>query len=158
MTPRVKVSSALEPAGQHMPRCTGEDIHPNSVSINDTEVINSNGQWVGDPTGLRGPQGEQGAQGEPGVPGVAGEIGPAGPGFDVWADTDNDGFTDWLEVIVGTEPTDESSVPADADDDGVPDILRGQQGFQGDQGIQALKETRATKVFRVFKALQVSTV
>ena len=38
----------------------GEDIHPNSVSIGDTPVINDQGQWVGDPTGLVGAQGERG--------------------------------------------------------------------------------------------------
>ena len=64
MMPRVKVSSALRARwAAHAKDVRGEDIHPNRVSINDTEVINSDGQWVGDPTGLRGPQGE------PGLPG-----------------------------------------------------------------------------------------
>ena len=51
MTPRVKVSSALRARwAAHAKDVRGEDIHPNSVSINDSEVINSDGQWVGDPT------------------------------------------------------------------------------------------------------------
>jgi hypothetical protein len=64
------------------------DIHPTSVTINGTEIINNMGQWVGDPTGLVGPTGPQGAigptgpQGDPGVAGPVGpqgDIGPAGP-------------------------------------------------------------------------------
>ncbi|MCA9541542.1 MAG: hypothetical protein KC620_21740, partial [Myxococcales bacterium] len=33
------------------------DIHPQSVSIGDVPVIDAQGRWVGDPTGLRGPAG-----------------------------------------------------------------------------------------------------
>lgn len=33
------------------------DIHPTSVSIGDTPVINANGEWVGSPTNLMGPSG-----------------------------------------------------------------------------------------------------
>ncbi|MGC6416780.1 MAG: DUF4215 domain-containing protein, partial [Bradymonadia bacterium] len=64
MTPRVKVSSTLRARwAAHAKDVRGEDIHPNSVSINDTEVINAAGQWVGDATGLRGPQGALGPSG-----------------------------------------------------------------------------------------------
>lgn len=49
-------------------------------------------------------------------------------------DTDTDGFNDWLEVMVGTDPTDESSVPADGDQDNIPDVLRGPQGVAGADG------------------------
>ena len=67
MTPRVKVSSALRARwAAHAKDVRGEDIHPASVSIGDTEEINADGQWVGDPTGLQGPRGEQGPQGEQG--------------------------------------------------------------------------------------------
>ena len=123
MTPRVKVSSALRARfAAHAKDVRGEDIHPNRVSINDTEVINSEGQWVGDPSGLRGPQGEQGPQGEPGA------------GLDVNADLDLDGFPDWLEVMVGTDPTDETSLPASAEGSLVPEALRGPQGELGPRG------------------------
>jgi hypothetical protein len=61
------------------------DIHPTSVTINGTEVINNMGQWVGDPTGLIGPAGADGAvgptgpQGDPGVAGPQGPTGATGP-------------------------------------------------------------------------------
>jgi hypothetical protein len=171
MTPRMKVGSAIRAQwAAHAQDVRGEDIHPSSVSIGDTEVINANGEWVGSASGIRGergPAGERGPQGDvgprgdtgtrgpsgpagpegiPGVAGVrgpqgvqglqgeAGPVGPAGASFDVAQDSDTDGFVDWLEVIAGTEPTDESSVPADADEDGVPDILRGATGPAGAAG------------------------
>lgn len=49
-------------------------------AANGKVVINVQGQWVGDPTGLRGPQGIQGIQGIQGVPGPQGPQGPQGPG------------------------------------------------------------------------------
>jgi hypothetical protein len=42
------------------------DIHPSSVSIGRTPVIDSKGNWVGPPTGLQGPKGDQGDKGEKG--------------------------------------------------------------------------------------------
>ena len=39
------------------------DIHPTSVTVNGTEVINENGEWVGPPTGLAGPVGPVGPTG-----------------------------------------------------------------------------------------------
>ncbi|MGB0647116.1 MAG: hypothetical protein ACPGQS_08065, partial [Bradymonadia bacterium] len=45
-------------------------IDPSEVSVNGQLVIDENGQWVGDPTGLQGP---------PGVPGPVGPAGPEGP-------------------------------------------------------------------------------
>jgi hypothetical protein len=62
------------------------DINPHSVSIQGVGVvIDENGQWMGDPTGLQGPAGEQGLagaigpQGPQGDPGPQGLMGPAGP-------------------------------------------------------------------------------
>ncbi len=58
------------------------DIHPTTVSIGGATVIDENGQWVGDPTGLvgpQGPQGPQGADGPQGPQGPQGIDGPAGP-------------------------------------------------------------------------------
>ena len=46
--------------------------------INGNPVIDSNGQWVGDPTGLAGPVGPQGPQGDPGPQGAAGADGAQG--------------------------------------------------------------------------------
>lgn len=42
-------------------------------------VINENGEWVGDPTGLAGPVGDMGPQGEQGPVGPVGAAGPQGP-------------------------------------------------------------------------------
>ncbi|MDC3251980.1 hypothetical protein OAU96_03635, partial [Planctomycetota bacterium] len=45
------------------------------VSVNGIPVIDGNGQWIGDPTNLVGPQGEQGelgSAGPPGTPGIEG--------------------------------------------------------------------------------------
>jgi hypothetical protein len=57
----------------------GKDIHPNSVSIGVTQVIDSTGRWVGLPTGLQGPIGPQGPQGLTGPTGPPGPTGPQGP-------------------------------------------------------------------------------
>lgn len=55
------------------------DIAPQSVSITGHGVvIDSNGQWVGDPTGLVGPAGPAGPPGAAGMQGAAGPAGPAG--------------------------------------------------------------------------------
>lgn len=43
-----------------------------NVAINGTQIISSDGRWVGDPTGLRGPQGPQGSQGPQGPQGPPG--------------------------------------------------------------------------------------
>lgn len=55
------------------------DITPTSVSVGGTVVINEDGEWIGDPTGLVGPQGPQGPQGATGAQGPAGPAGPTGP-------------------------------------------------------------------------------
>ncbi len=62
------------------------DINPLSVSIDGVgEVINADGQWVGDllgiggPEGPPGPAGPPGASGSDGAPGAQGPAGPAGP-------------------------------------------------------------------------------
>jgi hypothetical protein len=55
------------------------DINPHSVSVQGFGVvIDENGQWVGDPTGLQGPAGPVGPAGAPGATGAAGPMGPAG--------------------------------------------------------------------------------
>ena len=139
MRPRVKVSAALRADwAAHAKDVRGEDIHPRTVSIGDREVINSDGQWVGDPSGLRGEPGAEGPMGPAGEVGPPGMPGPIGPGFDPTQDTDTDGFSDWIEIMVGTEPSDDSSVPFDADGDGLPDALVGPSGIQGDDGLDGV--------------------
>ena len=51
------------------------DITPRTVSVGGDVVINADGQWVGDPTNLRGPRGEQGPRGLAGDAGEEGEQG-----------------------------------------------------------------------------------
>jgi hypothetical protein len=58
------------------------DINVDSVAIGGQLVVNDNGQWVGDPTGLVGPRGPAGAQGPQGVVGPAGAVGPGGANAD----------------------------------------------------------------------------
>ena len=71
MTPRAAIASV--PYAMFAGDVRGA-IHPSSVDINGIgPVIDENGQWVGDPTGLIGPAGP------PGQPGAAGPVGPAGP-------------------------------------------------------------------------------
>ena len=91
MVPRMFLGSA----GFALHAGTAEDvigpINPFSVSVGGGLVIDSNGRWVGDPTGLVGPQGPagplgpdgpvgpQGLKGDPGPIGPIGPIGPQGP-------------------------------------------------------------------------------
>jgi hypothetical protein len=67
------------------------DIHPTSISVGGTTIVNSSGQWVGSTAGLAGPTGPMGPtgaggatgatgpQGEVGATGAAGPTGPQGP-------------------------------------------------------------------------------
>ena len=78
-TPMTKVPAAF--VADVALNVTG-DITPRSVSISGDVVIDEDGRWVGDPTGLtgpRGPQGEQGVAGPRGAQGVQGAAGPQGP-------------------------------------------------------------------------------
>ena len=49
------------------------------IAVSGSTVINSSGQWMGDPTGLQGPQGLTGPQGGVGPQGNTGPTGPQGP-------------------------------------------------------------------------------
>lgn len=68
-TPFVKVPAAFV---ADVARNVTGDITPRSISISGTVVIDANGRWVGDPSGLRGPAGA------PGPAGAAGQRGPQG--------------------------------------------------------------------------------
>jgi hypothetical protein len=50
-----------------------------SIGVSSRSVINSAGQWVGDPTGLVGRQGDPGPPGQQGAPGLPGQPGSPGP-------------------------------------------------------------------------------
>ena len=54
------------------------NINPTTVSVAGQVVIDENGNWVGAPTGLRGPQGEPGADGMRGLNGDKGDKGDRG--------------------------------------------------------------------------------
>ena len=53
-------------------------IIKNGIQVNTFNVINTNGEWIGDPTGLRGPQGTQGILGTQGAQGAQGSVGNTG--------------------------------------------------------------------------------
>ncbi len=77
MSPRAPVLSV--PYALSAENATG-DITPSSVTIPGYGlVINAQGEWVGDPSGLQGPQGPPGAQGIQGPQGPAGAMGATGP-------------------------------------------------------------------------------
>ena len=92
------------------------------------------------PEGIAGPVGEPGIQGNRGPQGPAGIEGPQGaPGLDGSSvdfniDSDEDGFSDWREVMVGTDPDDPLSTPADVDNNQAADALYGPKGAPGDVG------------------------
>lgn len=75
MTPRSVVQSV--PYAVLAGDVTGA-IHPTSVTVGGTPVIDATGKWVGDPTGLIGPQGPAGADGAVGPQGPQGIQGPTG--------------------------------------------------------------------------------
>lgn len=79
MTPRLHmVTTPYARAAGDVP---GVEIHPKSLSIGATLVIDAAGQWVGDPAGAPGPAGASGAPGAAGAqgpPGAAGAAGAAG--------------------------------------------------------------------------------
>ena len=80
MTPRAAIASV--PYAMFAGDVTGV-IHPQAIEIQGFgPIVDVNGQWVGDPTGLVGPAGPAGAAGPvgpAGPPGPAGSVGPAGP-------------------------------------------------------------------------------
>ena len=76
MTPRSQIRSV--PYAILAGDATG-DIHPKTVSVGGTVVIDGNGKWVGDPTGLMGPPGFGGPVGATGPTGAVGPAGPTGP-------------------------------------------------------------------------------
>lgn len=77
LTPRAGVGSVPYAL---MANDVSGDINPHSISIQGVgEVIDQNGQWVGDPTGLAGPAGPQGPVGPAGPAGAVGPQGPQGP-------------------------------------------------------------------------------
>ena len=73
MTPRMRVGTVLRAQwNAQAGDLNGLNIDPNSISVNGTPVVDEQGQWVGDPTGLW-------ASWPPRATGLAGDVGPQGP-------------------------------------------------------------------------------
>lgn len=95
MTPRAPVQSV--PYAMVAGDVFG-DIHPTSISVGGTPIINSMGEWTGAPTGLVGPTGPAGADGKDGKDGMNGM--PGAPG------TNGTNGTNGMDGAVGpTGPT-----------------------------------------------------
>jgi cytoskeletal protein CcmA (bactofilin family) len=81
LTPRTRLASV--PYALLATSVYGGPVVAQSVAILvnnvSTPVIDANGRWVGNPTGLVGPQGPAGAVGAQGPAGIQGPQGPAGP-------------------------------------------------------------------------------
>ena len=123
MTPRMLLGTALRAhAAEHAKDVKDEDIHPRSISVAGRTVIDASGKWVGETIPNEGSVGPTGPQG------------PAGESFVVDKDADADGFADWVEVLVGTDPEAATSRPVDDNEDGVPDALVGVRGPAGPTG------------------------
>ena len=123
MQPRMLVGTALRAQWAEQARdVAGQHIHPAAISIGERLVVDAQGNWVGSGLGEMGPPGPPGPQGE------------AGDSFDARTDDDEDGYADWIEVLVGSDPHNAADFPVDADGDGVPDALRGAQGDPGRTG------------------------
>ena len=80
LEPRIAISKVpaafvADLAGNVVPEA---NIDVATIAIGGDVVVDQNGRWVGNPTGLRGPQGIEGAQGEVGPRGPQGPQGPQG--------------------------------------------------------------------------------
>lgn len=56
------------------------------------------------------------------------------------ADDDNDGYTDYIEGLMGTDPLDYNSQPIDSDNDGIPDFIDDDNDNDGYTDNQEIKE------------------
>ncbi len=111
----------------------GADIHPLSISIHGYGVvINDEGEWVGNPTGLTGPTGPQGDTGSTGPSGDTGPQGIQGPQGDtgIPGATGPVGFTG----PIGPDGSRGETGPAGPAGDTGPQGATGLRGLQGDTG------------------------
>ncbi len=76
LTPRAPVNSV--PFALVASDAVG-DLHPTSVTVGGTLVIDADGQWVGSPVGIAGPTGPTGPAGADGIQGPIGPTGATGP-------------------------------------------------------------------------------
>ncbi len=136
LQPRQSLSAVSQ--AHHAKDVYDENIHPSSISISGYGVIvDSSGQWVGDPTGLTGPIGPQGPTGPQGLQGIQGPAGPQGERGPT-GDQGLPGITgpmgpQGLQGIQG--PAGPQGERGPTGDQGLPGIT-GPMGPQGLQGIQ----------------------
>ncbi len=125
LLPRMKVSAMPFAQQAGVSDNAIGDITPATVSVSGNPVIDADGKWVGDPSGLAGPKGEKGDTGVQGETGVAGDS-------------------------VQASPADSSSCPDGGYEFSVGDSLsyfacngaagpQGEAGDQGEKGDQGIK-------------------
>jgi Collagen triple helix repeat (20 copies) len=131
MSPRVAIGSV--PYAFLADNAVG-DITPRSISINGTIIVDENGQWVGDPTGLVGPTGAAGPTGADGAVGPTGPMGPAGAAGAV-GPTGPQG-PQGLAGPTGAQGAQGPAGPTGAQGAQGAQGLAGPTGAQGPQGIQ----------------------
>ncbi|SQH78204.1 outmembrane protein of unknown function [Shewanella benthica] len=85
MMPRLKLSTAPRAYFAEVAGSIKGQVDLESLAINEQIVIDENGQWVGDPTGLVGRSGIDGLDGVSGEPGAQGATGAAGATGEVGA-------------------------------------------------------------------------
>ena len=109
-----------------------------TVSVNGIAVIDGNGQWIGDPTGLTGAEGAAGVDGADGVDGVDGVDGTTGAaGLSVVGAAVNTDGTLTLFLSDGTSVSTVEVVVGPAGPTGATGP-QGDQGPQGEPGIQGI--------------------
>jgi hypothetical protein len=112
-------------------------IHPSSVTIDGTTVIDESGTWVGDPTGLQGPQGDKGDPGDQGLKGDKGDKGDPGDSAVSWSADPIDCPTGGVGFQIGENEPQFVCNGAQG--------LQGPQGDKGDPGDQGLKGDKGDK-------------
>ena len=160
LSPRIRISTALKAewaveadVAAHAESVDGVEINPRSINVNGRPIIDTNGDWVGGlesfgsfegSPGPQGPRGEQGLEGDIGTRGPrgdqgergdAGTPGPRGRSISFYDDSDDDGWYDWVEMAVGTDPITPLDQPSDINQDFIADDLIGPRGIRGEPGI-----------------------
>ena len=100
----------------------GEVVAQGGIWVGETQIIDETGQWIGDPTGLAGPEGPEGSEGVEGPEGQQGETGPEGP--------------EGPEGQQGEEGPEGIEGPEGAQGETGPEGPEGPEGLQGLEGPQ----------------------
>ena len=160
LLPRIRIGSALKAewaveadVAAHAESVDGVEINPRSINVNGRPIIDSDGDWVGGlesfgsfqgPEGPQGPEGTRGEQGDRGDRGPRGDQGergdpgspgPRGQNISFYDDSDDDGWYDWVEMAVGSDPMSPLDQPIDVNQDFIADDLIGPRGLRGEVGV-----------------------